>query len=123
MRIPAAFCGVAGLKTTYGRIPSGGSPLAPSLDTVGPMARDIEGLILGMSMLEPGFALGTCEASLVGRLRIPGLVIDPLIDAAVDWALALAEIDVIDITVTDWCAALSAATTILIGRQPRLTAD
>src|SRR5579863_6060825 len=39
VRIPAACCGIAGLKTTYGRVPLDGvRPLAPSLDTVGPMA-------------------------------------------------------------------------------------
>src|SRR5436190_479906 len=33
IRIPAACCGVAGLKTTWGRVPLGGVwPLAPSLD-------------------------------------------------------------------------------------------
>src|ERR1700712_1048818 len=49
VRIPAACCGVAGLKTTFGRVPVAGVwPLAPSLDSVGPLAADIAGLILGM---------------------------------------------------------------------------
>lgn len=43
VRVPAALCGLVGLKVTHGRIPlSGVFPLAPSLDTVGPLARSVE---------------------------------------------------------------------------------
>jgi Asp-tRNA(Asn)/Glu-tRNA(Gln) amidotransferase A subunit family amidase len=42
IRVPAALCGIFGLKVTHGRVPlSGVFPLASSLDTVGPMARSI----------------------------------------------------------------------------------
>jgi aspartyl-tRNA(Asn)/glutamyl-tRNA(Gln) amidotransferase subunit A len=42
VRVPAALCGVVGLKVTHGRVPlTGVFPLAPSLDTVGPLARTI----------------------------------------------------------------------------------
>lgn len=45
IRVPAALTGIYGLKTTWGRIPTAGSfPLAPSLDTIGPMARDVNTL-------------------------------------------------------------------------------
>ena len=57
VRIPSACCGTAGLKTTWGRIPLDGVwPLSPSFDTIGPMARDVGGLEVGMRLLEPGFA-------------------------------------------------------------------
>jgi aspartyl-tRNA(Asn)/glutamyl-tRNA(Gln) amidotransferase subunit A len=42
VRVPAALCGVVGLKVTHGRVPlTGVTPLAPSLDTVGPITRTV----------------------------------------------------------------------------------
>src|SRR5262249_16681205 len=64
IRIPAACCGVCGLKTTWGRIPVAGvRPLAPSLDAVGPMAADVAGLVACMELLEPGFAAAQAPGS------------------------------------------------------------
>ena len=43
VRIPAALCGLAGLKTTVGRVSRAGvHPLSWSLDSVGPLARSVE---------------------------------------------------------------------------------
>lgn len=43
IRIPAACCGVVGLKPTYGRVPKAGViPLSWSLDHVGPLTRRVE---------------------------------------------------------------------------------
>jgi aspartyl-tRNA(Asn)/glutamyl-tRNA(Gln) amidotransferase subunit A len=43
VRIPAAACGVTGLKTTWGRVSRHGAmPLSHSLDTIGPLARSAE---------------------------------------------------------------------------------
>ncbi len=84
VRIPAACCGVAGLKTTWGRIPLDGVwPLAPSFDTVGPLARDIGGLVTGMQLLEPGFEVADVGDVSVARLPIDA---DPAITAAIDRA-------------------------------------
>ncbi|MFJ3232135.1 amidase [Streptomyces sp. NPDC086787] len=42
IRIPAALCGVTGVKPTHGLVPTAGChPLAPSLDTVGTLARTV----------------------------------------------------------------------------------
>jgi len=43
IRVPAAACGVTGLKTTWGRVSRHGAmPLSHSLDTIGPLARSAE---------------------------------------------------------------------------------
>src|SRR5712664_3348117 len=51
IRMPAHFCGVTGLKTTWGRVSRAGAmPLSQSLDTVGPLAQSAEdcALLLGL---------------------------------------------------------------------------
>src|SRR5206468_3627425 len=116
VRIPAACCGVAGLKTTWGRVPlSGVWPLAPSLDTIGPLARDVAGLVTGMQLLERGFAaVSSTPADFeVGRLRGLGVSIDPVVEEAVDRALAAAGIAVRDVTLDGWRDTWSAADVIL----------
>jgi aspartyl-tRNA(Asn)/glutamyl-tRNA(Gln) amidotransferase subunit A len=43
VRLPAAACGITGLKTTWGRVSRHGAlPLSHSLDTIGPLARSAE---------------------------------------------------------------------------------
>jgi Amidase len=87
--VPAAFCGITGLKTTHGRIPLAGVwPLAPSMDTIGPMARDAAGVAAGLALLEPGFSVDVAAAARIGRIRPTDVDVDPVIDAAVDAALA-----------------------------------
>jgi Asp-tRNA(Asn)/Glu-tRNA(Gln) amidotransferase A subunit family amidase len=99
IRIPAACCGVAGLKTTFGLVPLRGViPLAPKhLDTVGPLARDIPRLVQGMDLLQAGFLERYHLAAAkkpsprditVGRLYVRGT--DPAIDKALDSALQAA---------------------------------
>lgn len=47
VRLPASWCGIAGLKTSHGRISNHGIlPLSPTLDTPGPMARHVEDIAL-----------------------------------------------------------------------------
>jgi amidase len=114
VRIPAAFCGIAGLKTTHGRIPLAGVwPLAPSLDTVGPMARDVAGVAAGMALLEPGFAVEAAPATRVGRIRPTGLDVDPAVDAAVDVALARSGVEVIEVDLPGWWQARNACDVII----------
>ncbi len=111
IRIPAACCGVAGLKTTWGRIPLAGVwPLAPSLDTVGPMARDVAGLAAGMSLLEPGFTVTASPPRVVGRVMLDA---DPIVDQAVDRALASAGWAVVPVELAGLSSASTAAMTVL----------
>jgi aspartyl-tRNA(Asn)/glutamyl-tRNA(Gln) amidotransferase subunit A len=52
IRIPAALCGVAGLKPTYGRISLRGVvPLSWSLDHAGPLARSVRDLAVALQVL------------------------------------------------------------------------
>jgi len=52
VRMPAHFCGVTGLKTTYGRISRAGAmPLSQSLDTVGPLARSAADCALLLALM------------------------------------------------------------------------
>lgn len=68
IRIPAAFCGVVGLKPTGGLLSTKGVfPLAPTLDQAGPMARDSRDCALLMDALVPG-ASGSFVATLSERL-------------------------------------------------------
>src|SRR5580693_2975784 len=107
VRIPAACCGVVGLKTTWGRVPVDGVyPLAPSIDTLGPLGADVAAVELGMRLIEPGFAPGSCELA-AGRLR-PEVDVDPVTDVAVDAALTAAGLRVIDVAGFDFRAAADA---------------
>lgn len=96
IRVPAACCGVYGLKTTFGLVSTKGVfPISPKhLDTVGPLARNINQLAQGMDLLQRGFA-GQYQQAVadkplarhitIGRLYLNGT--DPAIDQAIDAAL------------------------------------
>src|SRR5579872_3638362 len=53
VRLPASWCGLTGLKTTIGRVSTYGIlPLAPSIDTPGPMARSVEDAALLFTVMQ-----------------------------------------------------------------------
>lgn len=117
IRIPAACCGVVGLKTTRGRISTEGVvAVSQSLDTVGPLAASVAGVVRGMELLEPGFSSGPAYRA-VGRVRVPG--VDPRIDLAIDRALAAAELEVTEICLPSWEHALEAALRIGLSEAAR----
>jgi len=67
IRIPASMCGITGLKTTHGLVSLDGvMPLAPSMDTVGPMARGTEDCALALAVLTGAQPVAEVEEALEG---------------------------------------------------------
>ncbi len=95
IRIPAAYCGVVGLKPTRGLVPTEGVfPLSATCDAVGPIAADVAGARLLLSVLtdRPELAVPPPPRDrppVVGILR--GQLDDPSVTAEVrarlGWAL------------------------------------
>ncbi|MDH4308117.1 MAG: amidase [Acidimicrobiia bacterium] len=100
VRVPAALCGIYGLKVTHGRIPlTGVFPLAASLDTVGPLAATVGDLALAYqamaghdpsdrwSAVQPVVTPGGARPDLGGlRVGIPAAWVDtaPITDSVAD---------------------------------------
>jgi aspartyl-tRNA(Asn)/glutamyl-tRNA(Gln) amidotransferase subunit A len=94
-RIPAAFCGVVGYKPTARRVPiTGVLPLAPSLDSVGPLASTVTCCAAIDAILAGEEPVAPTPAPLAGlRLAVPeNMVLDGMdhtVAAAFDRALSM----------------------------------
>ena len=116
IRMPAHFCGVTGLKTTWGRISRfGAMPLSQSLDTVGPLARTAKdcalllGLMAGADPADPtAAALPVPDYTSATREPIKGLRIgvptafyvddlDPEVARALDETVAVLKAEGADV--------------------------
>ena len=108
IRQPAGYCGVVGLKPTYGRVSTSGViPLSWSLDHLGPMARSATDAALMLQAIAgydaqdtasvdvpvPNYAATTAVATSSLRLGIPRAyfyeALHPEIQAAMEAALAV----------------------------------
>lgn len=96
IRMPAALCGITGLKTTHGLIPLNGVfPLAPSYDSVGPMALNAEHCarlfeVLARTRLQP---MGEPRGWRIGRLSKEDypVAVEPDVQQALEDAAAVLE--------------------------------
>jgi aspartyl-tRNA(Asn)/glutamyl-tRNA(Gln) amidotransferase subunit A len=140
IRIPSSFCGIAGLKPTYGRVSKHGTfPLGFSLDHVGPMARTVRDAAIVLNALAghdpldpttsrrgvPNFVPD--EPANFAGLRIGRPVnfyfdrLDPEVAAAVERAFRIAErggARLVPVTVPDMEAVNAVARLILLAEVP-----
>ena len=145
IRMPAAFCGVAGLRPTHGLVSNRGVlPVSVSFDTVGPMARRVEDLarvlcaIAGYDREDPSsakHAMSTeileVEADVAGlRIALPRNFyfhdVDPEVEAAVRAladTLAGAGATVVEVTVDGAEEVHRHATTIILSDACAVHAD
>ncbi len=135
IRIPAAYCGITGIKATYGRVPRHGvMGLSWTLDHAGPMTRSVEdaalmlGVIAGYDERDayastrpvPDYVAalgapvaGTRVARLRGFFEEP---MDPAVGAAYEVAvaeLAALGIEVVDVELPEIETAVAAAWTTM----------
>jgi 2-dehydropantoate 2-reductase len=67
IRVPAAYCGIVGVKPTTGSVPSAGHfPLAPTCDGVGPIARTVAGAAQLLAVLQGR----PCPIEPLARVRV-----------------------------------------------------
>ncbi len=78
IRVPASFCGIFGLKPTYGRLSRARSfPFVASLDHLGPLARSVTDLALAYDAMQgPDADDGACSVS--GVEPVTSLLSDPI---------------------------------------------
>jgi aspartyl-tRNA(Asn)/glutamyl-tRNA(Gln) amidotransferase subunit A len=70
VRLPAALCGIAGVRPTHGRVSVENIlPLCPSLDTVGPLTRTVEDAALVLQVIAESDLMRELEKPVAG-LRI-----------------------------------------------------
>ena len=91
IRVPASFCGIAGLKPTYGLVSRHGVlPLGFSLDHVGPLGSCVEDCALALNAMTKGEDYNVPAPAGLKGLRV-GVPVEPLFGSAMDDVLAAVE--------------------------------
>jgi aspartyl-tRNA(Asn)/glutamyl-tRNA(Gln) amidotransferase subunit A len=118
IRVPAAYCGITGIKPTYGRVSRHGVlPLAFSLDHVGPLGSCVEDCALAMNALADGdFNLAPLTGLKGVRVGVPKNFFFDRVDAEVAAAVrkSIAEMErlgavLVDVDLPDMNEANAAA--------------
>lgn len=74
IRVPASFCGIFGLKPTYGRLSRHGTfPFVASLDHLGPLARSVTDLALSYDVMQGPDADDPAQTPRAYEPTLPGL--------------------------------------------------
>ncbi|CAG9251597.1 Amidase [Paraburkholderia unamae] len=89
IRVPAACCGVIGMKPTFGRVSRKGAwPRASTLDCIGPFARDMALLNAAMSVIAADFDLARASRPQdAARVRVLDVEAEPVVQMAMRSAL------------------------------------
>eukprot|EP00456_Euglypha_rotunda_P041622 TRINITY_DN3232_c0_g1_i12.p1 TRINITY_DN3232_c0_g1~~TRINITY_DN3232_c0_g1_i12.p1 ORF type:complete len:326 (-),score=80.63 TRINITY_DN3232_c0_g1_i12:17-994(-) len=119
IRLPAACCGVMGLKPSFGIVSrQGASPVHSSLDCVGPIARDMNMIEAAMRIICPGFEPTEMpQRPTIGRILCAA---DAEVEQAIDKAIAPLDASLIAVELPSLHAAHLAGITIMAAEMAAL---